>query len=117
VPNACKRELGSLADKMTQKERDENIATAKAKYFENPWWDSEDPKEVFWGQVNESCLLMDFDKFHEATEKALGRPVWTHEFANPKSLIEEFQGKIPKATMSDVLGKLPQNKKIIIIQK
>jgi len=33
---------------------------------------------------------MDFSEFHKATEKALQRPVWTHEFAKPNILIQEF---------------------------
>ena len=32
-----------------------------------------------------------FDIFHEAVEKVLGRPVWTHEFASSSNLKKEFE--------------------------
>lgn len=38
-------------------------------------------------------LLVDsFDPVHEFVEKLLGRPLWTHEFAD-KALLKEIQGK------------------------
>lgn len=38
-------------------------------------------------------LLVDsFDPVHEFVEKLLGRPVWTHEFAD-RALLKEIQGK------------------------
>ena len=38
-------------------------------------------------------LMTDFDKFHEYCEKVMGRPVWTHEFAN-ESFNKELKGKV-----------------------
>ena len=35
---------------------------------------------VVMGYTNHTTL--DFSLFHEDVEKRLGRPVWTHEFAN-----------------------------------
>ena len=29
------------------------------------------------------CLCGEFSKFHEAIEKQLGRPIWTHQLADP----------------------------------
>lgn len=57
---------------------------------------------------------MDFSAFHEAAEKTLKRPVFTHEFANPKSLLDEFKGKIPHASLVDILNKIPKDKEIIL---
>lgn len=37
-------------------------------------------------------LMCDFGDVHEYVEKKLGRPVWTHEFAN-KSIWEEIREK------------------------
>lgn len=34
-------------------------------------------------------LTVNFSTLHERTEKLVGRPVWTHEFANPEPLITE----------------------------
>lgn len=94
------------------------VAEVKAKYS-YPWWDDSDPIVVFLGQVQEPILIVEFDMFQEATEKALKRPVWTHEFAMPKLLLEEFQGKIPKATFDDVMTKLRAmvpDEKIIVVE-
>jgi hypothetical protein len=88
------------------------ITTAQAKYT-FPWWESNDPTILTWHQLNEPILLVEFSKFHHATEMALGRPVWTHEFANVDSLKAEFQNKIPKATFEDVVNKV--TKPVIIV--
>jgi hypothetical protein len=60
------------------------------------WWLGLDPRAVFEAQINQSLLCMDFSAFHKATEDALGRPVWSHEFACPDALIEEFKGQCEK---------------------
>ncbi len=77
-------------------------------------WRKWSDEERFLFQINQPRLCMDFSAFHEATEKALKRPVWTHEFADPKLLIAEFEGKLPKATMDAVLAKLPKGKDVIL---
>jgi len=59
---------------------------------------------------------MDFGDFHEAIEKVLGRPVWTHEFARPQILRDEFEKKIPKQMVKDsikLLEELTNGKPII----
>jgi hypothetical protein len=38
-------------------------------------------------------LMCDFSDVHEYVEKKLGRPIWTHEFAD-KSIWEEIREKI-----------------------
>lgn len=57
-------------------------------------------------QLNEDKLCMPFEKFHEAVEHALDRSVWTHEFANPKQLVAELEGKIPAPDMQGIIAKL-----------
>lgn len=34
------------------------------------------------------CVCGDFSKFHAAVEAKLGRPVWTHQFAEPEVAAE-----------------------------
>lgn len=99
---------------MDEEEGKRNIEEAKAKYKE-AWWNSDDPKVLFLGQIQEDILLMDFSKFHKAAEQALGRPVWTHEFAEPKELLDEYYKERPKATMEDVLDKIRRYEKPIIV--
>lgn len=56
------------------------------------WWIGLESQEIFKRQMQTLELMMDFSTFHEAAEKALGRPVWTHEFARPQYLWDEFEG-------------------------
>lgn len=67
--------------------RDEAIGLAETK-----WWEGMLLKEAAILQLHEEKLCMPFDKFHEGIEIALGRPVWTHEFAKPALLKEELEG-------------------------
>lgn len=60
-------------------------------------------------QMAENLLCMPFSVFHEAMEKVLDRPVWTHEFAQPELLRDELDGKLAKPTMEEIIGKLPKN--------
>ena len=67
------------------------------------------PLSIFKFQILQTCLCMDFSIFQEATEKVLDRGVWTHEFANPELLWEEFLGKRitptdPFSTLNEVLN-------------
>lgn len=60
-------------------------------------------------------LCMPFNVFHEALEKALGRPVWTHEMGmNWEGLISELRGEKPAPTMQEILGLIPAEKRIIL---
>lgn len=59
---------------------------------ESEWWKGCTPTEVVERQLYEPRLTMDFDDFQAAVTEVLGRPVFTHEFANPKRLQVEFEG-------------------------
>ena len=65
-------------------------------------------------QVLQDKLCMPFDIFHEAVEKTLGRPVYTHEFGlNHDGLIAElFEGKEPP-TLQEIIEMVPAEKRII----
>lgn len=56
-------------------------------------WEPMDIKERARFQLQQDCLCMPFSVFHQATEALLGRPVWTHEFADRKRLLAESVGK------------------------
>ena len=65
--------------------------------------------DIFKFQMSQTCLCMDFSTFQEATEKVLDRGVWTHEFAKPELLWDEYLGKRttavdPFSTLSEVLN-------------
>lgn len=57
---------------------------------------------------------MDFGTFHKAMEEALGRPVWTHEFAFSDQLKKEFLGDKPAPTFEEIVNLIPAEKRIIL---
>ena len=88
----------------------EAIAMAKT-----GWWKTKTPEEIVKFQLFEKKLCMDYSAFHEAIEKVLSRPVWTHEFGlSYDQLQQEYLGKRKKPTMEDILGLLPKEKTIIV---
>lgn len=67
--------------------KEEAIAMA-----ESNWWKDKTAYEIVDFQLYEDTLCMDFSDFHKAIEDALGRSVWTHEFADRKGLQAEYEG-------------------------
>ncbi len=67
-------------------------------------------------QITQNLLCMPFDKFHEAIEKTLNRPVYTHEFGiNIEGLTNELfnDGKPP--TFEELINMIPKEKLIMLI--
>ena len=81
------------------------VARAKAKYS-YPWWASENPLEVFWGQLSEEVQIVPFEKYHTCAKQAMNREVFPDEFDDRKSLKEEFVERIPKAILSELTSKI-----------
>jgi hypothetical protein len=81
------------------------------------WWLERTAREIVDIQLYEDRLTMDFSAFHRATEEALGRPVFSHEFARPDLLIAELEGRSTKATFAEVMDKLPKGKPVILAVK
>ena len=65
-------------------------------------------------QLYQKRLFMPFDLFHKYIEKALKRPIWTHEFAKPNLLKLELNGKIPMPTLEDLINQIPEEKRLIL---
>ena len=61
-------------DEKKAKIRVENIFNAMAKY-DTPWWLSDDLRKIAYYQINESVLLVSFEKFKEAVSFAIGHPI------------------------------------------
>ena len=89
--------------------REQAIALA-----ETGWWKDKDPDFIVRFQLFEAKMCMDFGDFHEATENALGRPVWTHEFADAGLLQQEFLGERPAPTFQEILEQIPEAKRIVV---
>ena len=95
---------------MRQLTQDEAIALAAS----GEWKDWTDEQIVAF-QFYQEKLCMDFSRFHEAMEKVMGRPVWTHEFAFRDRLQAELEGKLPAPTMEDILALIPPEKLIAVL--
>jgi len=76
------------------------------KKYKSGWWKDKTDEEIAEFQIHESRLCCPFDVFHKAVETWLGRPVWTHEFADSQALIDEKAGKVNIATFGQVVDKL-----------
>lgn len=102
------QEYSDAFDALAQLEQmglDTGISEAEAKRLDElGWYKDKTPEEIVSFQLFEKRLCMPFDQFQAAVESALGRPVWTHEFASPKCLREEFLEKLrqdnPAQTMT-----------------
>jgi hypothetical protein len=67
-------------------------------------------------QLGQDLLCMPFGVFHESVEKALGRPVWTHEFGvNMQGLRDELAGIARAPSMTEIVGMLPAEKTIAVL--
>jgi len=79
------------------------------------FWKSMSCRERATFQLHEPLLCMPFDVFHEAVEKALGRPVFTHEFARPQNLISELSGHRGAPAIDEIMA--PIKDKALLILK
>jgi hypothetical protein len=65
-------------------------------------------------QMLQDRICMPFSVFHEAVEKAVGRPVWTHEFGlNRDGLMKELFEGAPPPSMQEIINMIPEDKRII----
>lgn len=78
------------------------------------WWKDKSAKDIVMFQLFDDRLFMPFSDFHKAIEEALGRPVWTHEFAFREQLEREFLGDKPKPTMDEIAGLLGDKAVIVV---
>ena len=89
--------------------KDEAVALGKT-----DWWKTRTADEIVRFQLFEERLCMDFGDFQMAVQEALGRPVWTHEFADDERLKAEFLGDREPPTMQEILDMIPEAKRIVV---
>ena len=77
--------------------------------YDSEFWKDMTYRERATFQLFEERLCMPFDVFHEAIEKTLGRPVFTHEFAFD-GIKKEFLGEKPAPTFEEIIGLIPEKK-------
>lgn len=67
-------------------------------------------------QMAARLLCMPFSVFHEALEKTLGRPVYTHEIGlDWNGLVDELFGKRKPPTLSEIINLVPEDKRILVL--
>jgi hypothetical protein len=71
---------------------------------------SENPLEVFWGQLHEEVWIIPVEKFLETAKQAMGRQVLKQEFADRPALVDEFLERTPEAVRLELLAKFPAQK-------
>jgi hypothetical protein len=85
------------------------------KLGESKFWEKMSYRDRAGFQLFEERLCMPFGVFHEAVEKSLGRPVWTHEFGmNLDGIKKEFLGVKQAPTFQEIIDLIPPEKRIII---
>lgn len=84
-------------------------------FCENKCYEGMSYRQIAEFQIEQDRLCMPFDVFHEAIEKTLGRPVFTHEFAFADELRKELFGEKKKPTFEEILALIPEEKRILII--
>ena len=83
--------------------------------FKSEFWKTMSYREKAFFQFFTKRLCMPFDIFHEAIEKTLGRPVYTHELGlNYEGLKQELLGQSEKPTLQEIIDLIPKEKRIII---
>jgi len=83
--------------------------------YNTEWWKEKSYREIAEFQLSTAELSCPFDVFHEAVEKSLGRPVFTHEFGlNYDGICKEFLGEKEPPTMNEILNLIPQEKLIVV---
>jgi hypothetical protein len=79
------------------------------------WWEGKPHREIAEFQMFTDELSMPFGVFHEALEKTLGRPVWTHEMAlNWDGIARELMGERPSPSMQEIINLIPEDKRILV---
>lgn len=84
-------------------------------FYDSGAWRKMNAAERANFQFAQQLLCMPFGDFHRAVEEALGRPVWTHEFAlNRDGLVAELAGKAPAPSLADIMAMLPSDRSVVV---
>jgi len=88
-------------------------------FAESEAWREWTPEQRGAFQLFQELMCLPWEVFHEGIEAALGRPVWTHEFARADDLRMEWKGLVGPQTTQDVFDALvdiaPDGAEIIVI--
>lgn len=104
-----------MSEREISKHGVEQLSTEEAvALFDSGAWKDWTDDELFSFQLFQDCLCVPFDRFHRASEIALKRSVWTHEFAHQAELIKEYWGDKPKPTFEEIVALIPADKRLVV---
>ena len=84
--------------------------------YDSGFWKEMTHRERAEFQMFEKRLCMPFSVFHEALEKTLGRPVYTHEFGlNWQGLQDELRGRAGPPSLEEIIEMIPADKRVLIV--
>lgn len=96
----------------TQSEITEEQAIALAK---SEFWKTMTHQQIAEFQLFTPRLCMPFGVFHEAIEKALGRPVFAYEFGlDPEGLKAELRGERAAPSFAEIIAMIPADKTALV---
>lgn len=97
-------------------EKQKQMTPAEAKSFgESKVWESWTYEQIVRLQLFQMQLCVPWAIFHEAIEKVLGRPIYTHEFGlNYEGIVLEYLGEKQPPTLEEIINLIPAEKRIII---
>jgi hypothetical protein len=85
------------------------------KLVKTKFWEDMSYEQIARFQLFTDKLCMPFHIFHDAIEKALNRPVYTHEFGlSVDSLKKELLGEKPPPTLEEIVNLIPKEKRIVV---
>lgn len=100
---------------MSQTLQGEQLTREQAIEFgESDRWEPMSDEERARFGLTQRFLPIPFKVFHEAITKALGRDVWTHEFARMDLLLDELDRHRMPPTWDEIAGLIPAEKRIVI---
>lgn len=70
-------------------------------------WSAMTPMERGLFQLRQGRLCMPMPQFYEGMYELLGRPVYTHELADPDQLWQEYLGLVETPSFDAIIAKLP----------
>lgn len=83
--------------------------------FDSKWWIGKTPREIAKVGLLTAELCLPFDILQNAVEKALGRPVFTHEFAlNFDGIVQELIGERDAPTLQQIIELIPADKRYLV---
>lgn len=71
-------------------------------------------EQIFRFQLFQEKLCIPFDIFHQASEKVLRRPVYTHEFAYRDKMVLEYLGEREAPTLREIIDLFPVGEIILV---